>query len=140
MTVVVTAESLTKRFGEISAVTDLSFALAAGTITGFLGPNGAGKRRRCHQTSGEVAADLGDREVECRFEGTRIAFGLGEQQATLQGGEGAQREPVDIGVVIQLAPVSHAPEPVADRGFPAVEAGRERGPGGFVGLGELAGQ
>jgi ABC-2 type transport system ATP-binding protein len=32
-----------KRFGEISTVTDLSFALEAGTITGFLGPNGAGK-------------------------------------------------------------------------------------------------
>jgi ABC-type branched-subunit amino acid transport system ATPase component len=34
MTVVVEAESLTKRFGELSAVTDLSFALEAGTITG----------------------------------------------------------------------------------------------------------
>ena len=43
MTAVVEAESLTKRFGEIPAVTDLSFALEAGTITGFLGPNGAGK-------------------------------------------------------------------------------------------------
>ncbi len=43
MTAVVRAESLTKRFGEISAVTDLSFVLEAGTITGFLGPNGAGK-------------------------------------------------------------------------------------------------
>ncbi len=43
MTGVVEAESLTKRFGEVSAVTDLSFALEAGTITGFLGPNGAGK-------------------------------------------------------------------------------------------------
>jgi ABC-type multidrug transport system ATPase subunit len=42
MTAVVKAESLTKRFGEVSAVTDLSFALEAGTITGFLGPNGAG--------------------------------------------------------------------------------------------------
>jgi ABC-2 type transport system ATP-binding protein len=37
MTVVVKAESLTKRFGEVPAVTDLSFALEAGTITGFLG-------------------------------------------------------------------------------------------------------
>ena len=43
MTAIVTAESLTKRFGEITAVTDLSFVLEAGTITGFLGPNGAGK-------------------------------------------------------------------------------------------------
>ena len=43
MTAAVRAESLTKRFGEIPAVTDLSFVLEAGTITGFLGPNGAGK-------------------------------------------------------------------------------------------------
>jgi ABC-type branched-subunit amino acid transport system ATPase component len=40
---VVRAESLTKRFGDIVAVDDLSFALDQGTITGFLGPNGAGK-------------------------------------------------------------------------------------------------
>jgi len=43
VTAVVNAESLTKRFGEVMAVTDLSFVLEAGTITGFLGPNGAGK-------------------------------------------------------------------------------------------------
>jgi ABC-2 type transport system ATP-binding protein len=42
VTAVVKAESLTKRFGEVMAVTDLSFVLEAGTITGFLGPNGAG--------------------------------------------------------------------------------------------------
>jgi ABC-2 type transport system ATP-binding protein len=40
---VLRAESLTKRFGEVLAVADLSFTLEAGTITGFLGPNGAGK-------------------------------------------------------------------------------------------------
>jgi ABC-2 type transport system ATP-binding protein len=39
----VTVRSLTKRFGEVVAVDDLTFALQPGTITGFLGPNGAGK-------------------------------------------------------------------------------------------------
>ena len=43
VTAVVCAESLSKRFGTLTAVEDLSFELAAGTITGFLGPNGAGK-------------------------------------------------------------------------------------------------
>jgi ABC-2 type transport system ATP-binding protein len=43
MTAVVKAEKLTKRVGAVPAVTDPSFALEAGTITGFLGPNGAGK-------------------------------------------------------------------------------------------------
>jgi ABC-2 type transport system ATP-binding protein len=40
---VVRAESLTKRFGDLLAVDDLSFSLERGTVTGFLGPNGAGK-------------------------------------------------------------------------------------------------
>jgi ABC-2 type transport system ATP-binding protein len=40
---VVVAERLSKRFGSLRAVDDLSFRLQAGTITGFLGPNGAGK-------------------------------------------------------------------------------------------------
>ena len=40
---VVRAESLTKRFGDVVAVDQLSFELEQGTITGFLGPNGAGK-------------------------------------------------------------------------------------------------
>ena len=40
MAPVVVAESLTKRFGKLTAVEDLSFALEPGTITGFLGPNG----------------------------------------------------------------------------------------------------
>lgn len=40
---VVNADHLTKRFGDVLAVDDLSFALEHGTVTGFLGPNGAGK-------------------------------------------------------------------------------------------------
>jgi ABC-2 type transport system ATP-binding protein len=41
--VVVTIRSLTKRFGDLVAVDDLTFSLRSGSITGFLGPNGAGK-------------------------------------------------------------------------------------------------
>ena len=40
---VVQAEHLSKRFGDVLAVDDLSFTLERGTVTGFLGPNGAGK-------------------------------------------------------------------------------------------------
>jgi ABC-2 type transport system ATP-binding protein len=39
----VAVRSLTKRFGDVTAVDDLAFSLRPGTITGFLGPNGAGK-------------------------------------------------------------------------------------------------
>jgi ABC-2 type transport system ATP-binding protein len=59
MTMVVEAESLTKRFGDVSAVTDLSFALEAGTITGFLGPNGAGKTTTLRMILGLTAPSNG---------------------------------------------------------------------------------
>ncbi len=35
--------NLTKRFGNITAVSDVSFSVPRGSIFGFLGPNGAGK-------------------------------------------------------------------------------------------------
>src|ERR1700761_6051315 len=59
MTAVVRAESLTKRFGDVPAVTDLSFALEAGTITGFLGPNGAGKTTTLRMVLGLAAPTSG---------------------------------------------------------------------------------
>jgi ABC-2 type transport system ATP-binding protein len=37
------ARSLTKRYGSTVAVSDLSFTIRPGLVTGFLGPNGAGK-------------------------------------------------------------------------------------------------
>jgi ABC-2 type transport system ATP-binding protein len=40
---VVSVRALTKRFGELAAVQDLTFSLDRATVTGFLGPNGAGK-------------------------------------------------------------------------------------------------
>ncbi|MGZ4412548.1 MAG: ABC transporter ATP-binding protein [Gaiellaceae bacterium] len=40
---VVSCRSLSKRYGEIAAVDDVTFSLGPGTVTGFLGPNGAGK-------------------------------------------------------------------------------------------------
>jgi ABC-2 type transport system ATP-binding protein len=41
--VVASAQGLTKRYGELVAIDNLTFSLEAGTLTGFLGPNGAGK-------------------------------------------------------------------------------------------------
>ena len=56
---VVVAEGLTKRFGDVVAVDDLSFQLAAGTITGFLGPNGAGKTTTLRMLLGLAAPSAG---------------------------------------------------------------------------------
>jgi ABC-2 type transport system ATP-binding protein len=40
---VIEAEALTKRFGDKTAVDELSFTVRPGVVTGFLGPNGSGK-------------------------------------------------------------------------------------------------
>lgn len=39
----ITFANLTKRYGRVLALDNVSFTVEAGTITGFLGPNGAGK-------------------------------------------------------------------------------------------------
>jgi ABC-2 type transport system ATP-binding protein len=39
----IVVDGLTKRYGDVTAVEDLSFEVRAGAVTGFLGPNGAGK-------------------------------------------------------------------------------------------------
>ena len=39
----ITVEHLTKRYGDFTAVDDLSFEIDEGHVYGFLGPNGAGK-------------------------------------------------------------------------------------------------
>ncbi len=42
-TAAITVQNLTKNYGPVLAVDDISFAVGAGQLVGFLGPNGAGK-------------------------------------------------------------------------------------------------
>ena len=64
---VIVLDHLSKSFGDIHAVDDLSLTIARGTIFGFLGPNGAGKtttmRMLCgltHPTSGRATIEGAD--------------------------------------------------------------------------------
>jgi ABC-2 type transport system ATP-binding protein len=64
----ITVENLTKKFGEVTAVENLTFKVEEGEVFGFLGPNGAGKtttiRMLCcliSKTSGE--ARIGDYQI-----------------------------------------------------------------------------
>jgi ABC-2 type transport system ATP-binding protein len=50
---------LTKRFGSITAVDNLSFTVEPGRVTGFLGPNGAGKTTTLRMLLGLVRPDSG---------------------------------------------------------------------------------
>jgi ABC-2 type transport system ATP-binding protein len=61
---VITIQGLTKRFGEVVAVDDLSFAVDQGTVVGFLGPNGAGKTTTLRTLLGLVAPTAGTARID----------------------------------------------------------------------------
>jgi ABC-2 type transport system ATP-binding protein len=63
VTCVVESASLTKRYGDVLAVDDLTFNIEAGTITGFLGPNGAGKSTTLRMLLGLVKPTSGHATV-----------------------------------------------------------------------------
>jgi ABC-2 type transport system ATP-binding protein len=56
---VIEIEHLTKRFGPVTALDDLSFTVRPGLVTGFLGPNGAGKSTTMRVILGLDAATTG---------------------------------------------------------------------------------
>jgi branched-chain amino acid transport system ATP-binding protein len=72
-------QGLTKRFGGLVAVNDISFSLARGEILGVIGPNGAGKTTFINLVSGVYAPSAG-----------RIHF-LGRDITTLPAHRRAQR-------------------------------------------------
>ncbi len=55
----VEVRDLSKRFGRVHAVKDLSFDVRAGRVTGFLGPNGAGKSTTLRALLGLVRPTAG---------------------------------------------------------------------------------
>jgi ABC-2 type transport system ATP-binding protein len=59
MSTTIQVEHLTKRFGPVKAVDDLSFEVGPGIVTGFLGPNGAGKTTTLRMLLGLVAPTSG---------------------------------------------------------------------------------
>lgn len=57
--VTIRVSNVTKRFGDFTAVRDLSFDVHAGRVFGFLGPNGAGKTTTIRMIVGITAPDEG---------------------------------------------------------------------------------
>ena len=55
----VKTQNLTKRFGGVKAVDDLSVSIEQGKITGIIGPNGSGKTTLINLLSGMLAVDSG---------------------------------------------------------------------------------
>jgi ABC-2 type transport system ATP-binding protein len=56
-------DGVTKRFGDFTAVDDLSFNVRSGRVFGFLGPNGAGKTTTIRMIVGITAPDRGHVEL-----------------------------------------------------------------------------
>ncbi|HEY1650435.1 MAG TPA: ABC transporter ATP-binding protein [Acidimicrobiales bacterium] len=54
---------LTKRFGNVVAVDNLSFEVAQGSVTGFLGPNGAGKTTTLRMLLGLIEPTAGSSTI-----------------------------------------------------------------------------
>ena len=57
--VTLSVSGVTKRYGDYTAVEDLSFDVMAGRVFGFLGPNGAGKTTTIRMIVGITAPDEG---------------------------------------------------------------------------------
>jgi ABC-2 type transport system ATP-binding protein len=55
----VEVRGLSKSFGQVQAVSDLSFTVEPGSVTGFLGPNGAGKTTTLRMSLGLLKPDVG---------------------------------------------------------------------------------
>jgi ABC-2 type transport system ATP-binding protein len=70
----VEAEGLTVRFGDFTAVDDVSFRVSPGEIFGFLGANGAGKTTTIRVLCGLLVPSAG----RARVAGLDVASGLGE--------------------------------------------------------------
>jgi ABC-2 type transport system ATP-binding protein len=63
---VIETRQLTKRFGGVTAVDDLTFTVLPGRVTGFLGPNGAGKSTTLRMVLGLNAPTTGTATVDGR--------------------------------------------------------------------------
>lgn len=133
-------QSLTKRYGELTAVDNISFKVEPGEVLGFLGPNGAGKSTTMKMLTGFLAPTSGSAKV-CGFdvqeqpiEAKRVlgylpegAPSYGEMTplefyrfvAELRGisGEQAEKRIADVVARLQLSSVLLQPIDTLSKGF-----------------------
>jgi len=56
---VISVKNISKSFGEVQAVRDVSFDIAEGDIVGYIGPNGAGKTTTVRMLAGIITPENG---------------------------------------------------------------------------------
>ena len=82
---IINAQHITKTYGQIPAVLDLSIQVKAGDFFGFLGPNGAGKTTTIRMLTGILAPDRGTmiingQDISKRQELSRVIGVLSESR------------------------------------------------------------
>jgi ABC-2 type transport system ATP-binding protein len=103
--------SVSKSYGSVKAVQDVSFATRPGEIFGLLGPNGAGKSTTIKMIMNIIAPDAG----EILFNGTRISSADKDRIGYLPEERGLYRK-VKIGeMLLYLASLKNADMAAANR-------------------------
>ena len=126
----ITFQNLTKRYGDVLAVDDISFIVEVGSITGFLGPNGAGKSTamRCltglaFPTAGEALID-GRRYRDIPNPSTQVGILL---DASAQHPGRTGRETIRTAATAMGVPRSRVDEVIELAGLTAAEARKRVG-------------
>ena len=126
----ITFHNLTKRYGDVLAVDDISFTVEAGSITGFLGPNGAGKSTamRCltglaFPTEGEALIN-GRRYRDIPNPSAQVGVLL---DASAQHPGRTGRETLRAAATVMGAPRSRVDEVIELAGLTAAEARKRVG-------------
>jgi len=103
-------DGLTRRYGPVTALNQLSFSVAAGQVTGFLGPNGAGKTTAMRAVFGLTALDAGAVRWNGRLVtlADRRRFGYLPEERGLYPGMLAAEQLEYLGRLHGLSPVAAA--------------------------------
>lgn len=114
----VSVQNLTRRFGDFTAVDNISFDVKEGEIFGFLGPNGAGKSTTIKMictllkpTAGHIL--VSGRDVQAEPDSVRSDIGIVFQDNSLDSGLTAQ-ENLEFHCMIYHIPRSERAKRIAD--------------------------
>ena len=104
-------DGVTKRFGDFTAVEDLSFEVRAGRVFGFIGPNGAGKTTTIRMIVGITAPDEGQIELF----GQRMSSELQDRIGYLPEERGLYKKMKIVDQLRYFAALKDVPASVADK-------------------------
>src|SRR5690349_5025109 len=128
MTVMVEIDHLSKDFGDLRAVDDISLNVAKGEVLGFLGPNGAGKTTTMRMIAGFLKPTAGTVRV-CGHDVTTDATAVKRNLGYLPEGSPSYDDMTAGGFLKFIAEI---------RGFSGAEAAaRVKRVSDRVGLGEV---